>query len=133
MIGLDTNVIVRYLAQDDPKQSSAATRLFESTLSADNPGHVATISLAEVAWVLRSGYGASREEIATAIEGLLTSNALSFEHKPLVWRALRQYLGTTADFADCLTGQINAAAGCDATLTFDRTAAALPEFRPLSS
>lgn len=132
MIGLDTNVIIRYLAQDDPRQGSAAARLFEATLSEDNLGYVASISLAEVAWVLKSGYGASREEIATAIEGLLTSKVLSFEHKPLVWRALREYLGTTADFADCLIGQINAAAGCEATLTFDRTAAALPEFRRLS-
>ena len=52
MIGLDTNVIVRYVVQDDPRQSAAATRLMEKTLSAENPGFVAVVTLCEVAWVL---------------------------------------------------------------------------------
>ena len=79
MIGLDTNVIVRYLVQDDPKQCAAANRLFEGVLSNQNPGFVSAVSLCEIAWVLAECYSADRAQIRTAIEALLAAKQIAVE------------------------------------------------------
>jgi predicted nucleic-acid-binding protein len=71
MIGLDTNVLVRYLAQDDPAQSLKATELIERRLTEDEPGFISVVAMAEVAWVLERAYGLADQEIAAAIEGVL--------------------------------------------------------------
>jgi predicted nucleic-acid-binding protein len=131
VIGLDTNVLVRYFAQDDPRQSKAARSLIDITLTRDAPGHVASISLAEFAWVLKRLYAATRDEIADAIEGLLTAPTIAVEHKGLVWKALREYRASTVGFSDCLIAQINLSAGCATTVTFDKTAAKSAGFRLL--
>lgn len=122
MIGLDTNVIVRYIMQDDPKQSSLATRVIES-LSADAPGFVPLVSMVELGWVLQSAYGLNRSQLIEAIAALLRTKELLVECAELVWRALRQLQGTNADFADCLISLSASAAGCTRTMTFDRGAA----------
>ena len=131
MIGLDTNVIVRYLVQDDAKQSAAATRFIERTLSPENPGFIASITLCEIAWVLAECYQADRRRIRTVIEGLLAARQLSVEEPDVVWRALRAWDASAADFSDALTGEIVAARGGEKTLTFDRAAAKLPGFELL--
>lgn len=132
MIGLDTNVVVRYLAQDDPKQSAAATRVFERVLSADNPGFVSAVVLCELAWVLAECYAADRARIRAAIEGLLASRQLSVEAPDLVRRALRAWGESAADFADALIGEVARASGADKTVTFDRDASRLPGFELLA-
>jgi predicted nucleic-acid-binding protein len=124
MTGLDTNVIVRYLVQDDPDQSAAATRVLE-TLTTDAPGFVSAISIVELVWVLQSCYQAARDEIQGVIEGLLRSRQLVVERAELVWQSLRIFAKGNADFADCLIERSGHAAGCDHTLTFDQNAAKL--------
>ena len=132
MIGIDTNVLVRYLAQDDPKQSAVATRFIEGRVSADNPGFVSTVTLCEIAWVLVESYGADRKRIRAAVEGLLATKQLVIERSEPVWKALRAWEGVSADFSDALIGQLAIAHGGEKTVTFDRTAARLPGFELLT-
>lgn len=132
MIGIDTNVLVRYLTQDDPKQSAVATRFIEGSLSAENPGFVSTITLCEIAWVLAERYGADRKRIRATVEGLLATKQLVIERAELVWKALRAWEGVPAEFSDALIGQIALADGSEKTVTFDRTAARLPGFELLA-
>lgn len=122
MIGLDTNVLVRYLAQDDPKQSRQAALLIES-LTPANPGFVSTVALVEALWVMEVAYGAARTRLAEIVEVLLQTDALIVEAAELVWRALYSYRSGKADFSDHLIHQVGKAAGCEFTATFDRAAA----------
>lgn len=131
MVGLDTNVVVRYLAQDDPRQAAAATRVFEKVLAPDNPGFVSCIVLCELAWVLAECYGADAGRIRKALEGLLASRQLVVESPELVRRAIRAWAESGADFADALIGALAAHHGASGTLTFDRAAAKLPGFELL--
>lgn len=131
MIGLDTNVIVRYVTQDDDRQSAAASRLFERILTAEQPGFVGLITLCEVAWVLGDCYDAGKARIATVIEGLLGSRQLVVEDAEVVWKALRTWDKSSADFSDALIGQILHARGCEKVVTFDKAAARLPGFELL--
>ena len=131
MIGLDANVIVRYVTQDDPRQSAAATRLFEKALSAENPGFVSAITLCEVCWVLADCYDADRERIRGVLEGLLGSKQVVVESSELAWKALRAWQGSSADFSDALIGEIAAAHSAEEVATFDKASAKLPRFRLL--
>jgi predicted nucleic-acid-binding protein len=117
VIGLDTNVLVRYLMQDDPRQSARVNRLIES-LTADEPGYVPLVSLIEMVWVLTGSYGLSRVQLAAALDALLRSKELVVDRADLVKQALSRY-GSGADFADVLIERLAAAAGCSATLTLD--------------
>ena len=96
MIGLDTNVVVRYVVQDEPRQSAAATQLMEKTLSAENPGFVALVTLCEIAWVLAECYQADRQRIRAVVEGLLGTKQILVESPELVWKALRALFRGTA-------------------------------------
>ena len=123
MIGLDTNVLVRFITQDDGVQTPLATRLIESC-NAERPGFISLATLTEMVWVLRSFYDAPRERIQRVIETLLRSNGLRVERSELVWMALHAYIRGTADFADYLIERCGHDAGCDYSVTFDRDAAA---------
>lgn len=120
MIALDTNVLVRYIVQDEPRQAAAASRLIESRCTADDPGLVATIVVCELGWVLRRGYGYSRAQIAAVIRTILSVEELQVEAPDLTWRALRLYETGSADLADYLIGAGNRELGAAATFTFDR-------------
>ena len=122
MIGLDTNVLVRYIMQDDARQSPLATRLVES-LTAELPGFVPLVSLVELAWVLSSAYALERAQLVQAFEALLRTQELVVDRAETVWQALRVFQSSSADFADCLIERSAAAAGCDRTMTFDLGAA----------
>lgn len=123
MIGLDTNVVVRFLAQDDPVQSPVATRLI-SRLTRERPGFISAVVLAEISWVLSRAYKSSREDIAKALEGLLRSAELIIENAEAAYRALGAYQASpSAEFADALIAETAALAGASETVTFDRTAA----------
>ena len=128
MIGLDTNVVIRYVTQDEPRQAAAVNRLFEKTLSAENPGFVAAITLCEIAWVLADCYGASKAHIRDVIAGLLGSKQIVVESAELAWRALRVWENSSADFSDALIGQVASAHGAGKVLTFDKAAAKLGGF-----
>ena len=131
MIGLDTNVIVRYLAQDDARQAAIATRLIEGSLSAEARGFVSIITLAEVVWVMTSNYRAARTAVADIVEGLLTAPQLAIEKADVIWRALRAFRESKADFSDAMIVELGRDAGCAKTGTFDRHAAAHPGFEAL--
>ena len=121
MIGLDTNVLVRYIMQDDVRQSPLATLLVES-LSPQMPGFVPLVTIVELAWVLSSAYQLARTEIVEAFEALLRTKELIVDQAETVWKALRVFQGTNADFADCLIERSASTAGCEKTMTFDRGA-----------
>ena len=122
MIGLDTNVLVRYIMQDDAKQSPKATQLIES-LTVDAPGFFALVSVVELGWVLSTSYGLTREQLAQAIEALLRTKEIVIDRADQVLKALRVFKASSADFADCLIERAAASAGCDRTMTFDAGAA----------
>jgi predicted nucleic-acid-binding protein len=130
MIGLDTNVVLRYLAQDDALQSPIATRLFES-FNEESCGFISAVTMIEMVWVLQSSYDASREQICKVVETLLRSRGVIVEHSHLFWMALRTYSKGNADFSDCLIERYGNAAGCDYTLSFDRNAVSTTGIRLL--
>jgi predicted nucleic-acid-binding protein len=121
MIGLDTNVLVRYIMQDDAKQAALASRLVESL--ADSTGFIPLIVIAELSWVLTSAYSLSRQQLAEALEGVLRSKEWVVEKADIVWQAVRLFQSGSADFVDCLIFRSAAAAGCEKTMTFDKDAA----------
>ncbi len=123
MIGLDTNVVVRFLAQDDQVQSAIANR-FMSRLGREKPGFISSIVLAEITWVLSRAYKSSREDIARAVEGLLRSAELNVENADAAYRALAIYQASpSAEFADALIAETASLAGAAETVTFDKNAA----------
>jgi predicted nucleic-acid-binding protein len=133
MIGLDTNLVVRFLVQDDEAQAALASEVFAS-LSADHPGFIGSVVLTETSWVLAKAYKASREDIAGAIEGLLRSEEIIIENTEAAYRALAVYReGRTIDFADALIAETARLAGASETLTFDRRAAGESAMRLVSA
>jgi|SRR5208283_300277 len=128
MIGLDTNILVRYLTQDDPVQSAKATEILEKQLSEENPGYISIIVMVETVWVLDRAYGFKAQEIAAAIEGILQTDVLVVENEQDVFTAMLSYKAGEGAFADVLIAALAARAGCSHTLTFDRKAAKLPAF-----
>ena len=129
MIGLDTNVLVRYFTEDEPKQARLARALIETRLTRDAPGHVNVVTLAEVVWVLQRLYAAARDEIARVVDSLLAAPNVVIERKAAVRRALQAYAAApAAGFRDCLIAQLNAETGCETTLTFGKRAAKIAGF-----
>ena len=122
MIGLDTNILVRYIAQDDPTQSRRATLLIERECSESNPSFVGLVVLAEMVCVAESCYSASRGEQCQIVRRILETRQLIIREAETVWQALRLFEQGKADFADCLVERTAAAAGCDRTVTFDKAA-----------
>jgi predicted nucleic-acid-binding protein len=92
------------------------------TLTAENRGFVPVVVMVELAWVLSSAYDLDRDQLVGAFEGLLRTKEIVVERAEIVWRALRVFASSNADFADCLIERSAAAAGCERTMTFDRGA-----------
>jgi predicted nucleic-acid-binding protein len=120
MKGVDTNVLVRYLTQDDASQGKRATAVFERALAAGERIHVDTVVLCELVWVLRTAYGHERATVAATVDKLLDAAQLSIDDRDRVREAARRYTHGPGDFADYVLGLRNRSAGCDTTLTFDR-------------
>jgi predicted nucleic-acid-binding protein len=131
VIGLDTNVLVRYLVQDDPTQSARAAELIERRLSQTNPGYISLVAMVETTWVLDSAYGFSRREIASAIERILQADVFFVQDEQEVFTAMVALRSGKGSFADALIGELGSAAGCSCTYTFDRKATQLSTFRML--
>ncbi|MES2825492.1 MAG: type II toxin-antitoxin system VapC family toxin [Pseudomonadota bacterium] len=122
MIGIDTNVVIRYLTQDDPKQSAVANQLIETELSEKRLGFISHIVLVEILWVLESCYNQKKDSLITVIESLLTTKQIIIERAEIVHLALKKYRAANADFSDALILTVNEAAGCERTVTFDKKA-----------
>jgi predicted nucleic-acid-binding protein len=122
VIGLDTNVLVRFLAQDDRLQSPKADALMGSW-TAQNPGWLGVAAILELVWVLGSKNRFDRNAIVNALDRLLLQEEIVIEHAEAVRRASQLFRKGDADFADCLIASSAKAAGCVRTVTFDRKAA----------
>ena len=128
MIGLDTNVVVRYLAQDDPVQSPKATQIFERRLTEQEPGFISLVTMVETVWVLDTVYGLAAREIARAVERMLQADTLVIQNEQEVFTAMVALKSGQGSFADALVGALGAWAGCGSTLTFDRKAGRIQGF-----
>ena len=128
MLGIDTNVLVRFLTKDEPEQYEKARRIIRRGANGPDGIYVNQLVVLETEWVLRSVYGYSKAEIAAAISALLDAPELAFEDEPAIEEALFTWKKSSADFADCLIGARNHRAGCATTATFDAKAAKLPGF-----
>jgi predicted nucleic-acid-binding protein len=122
MIGIDTNVLLRYLVQDDPAQSATATRFFDA-LTSESRGFISIVTLSELYWVLDHSFKLSRAEILEILKELISSETLRFEQQEVVQQALAGYALGKADFDDYLIVTCAQLAGCDYIVTFDRDAA----------
>ena len=119
MIGLDTNILVRYLTQDDPIQSPKATEIIERQLTKGHPGFVSIVAMVETVWVLDRGYGLATHEIAAAVERMLQTDVLVVENEQEVFTAMIAHKERRGSFADGMIAALGAKAGCSCTLTFD--------------
>ena len=128
MIGLDTNILVRYLTQDDPVQAAQATTLIENRLSEDDPGFISIVAMAEMVWVLGRHYRFASGQIAAAIDRMLGTDTLIVESEQEVFEAMTALREGRGEFSDALIGSLSAKAGCSRVLTFDRKALQLPRF-----
>ena len=122
MIGLDTNVLVRYLTQDDAEQAALATAVIENELSATRPGFISLVVLVECIWVLGRLYRATAAEIHDIVEGFLGSSSVVVENRGVVVRALATARQNGASLPDAVIAASAFSAGCDKVLTFDRGA-----------
>ena len=130
MIGIDTNVLVRYLTHDDSTQTAAAMKMVDA-LSFESPGFLSLIVIAELVWVLAISYRCKKKEIEQVLENLLRTRELVIERADIVSQALRMFRGGQADFADCLIERSGRASGCNYTVTFDWKAVTGAGMRPL--
>jgi len=128
MIGLDTNILIRYLTQDDPVQAAKATEILERRLTPKSPGFVSVVTMVEVVWVLDRAYDLTAQEIAAAVERLLQVEVLSIENEQEVFTAMVALRQGRGSFADTLIAELGVRAGCTRTLTFDQKAARQPAF-----
>lgn len=131
MLGLDTNVLIRFLVNDDEEQFERARRLIGREVGNGESVLISLLVLLETEWVLRSRYGISKTQIIAAFSALLEAIELQFEDEPCVEEALFTWRESTADFADCLIDARHRALGCRATATFDTRASRLPGFVPV--
>ena len=128
MLGIDTNVLVRFLVRDDGIQFEKARKLIRREVAAGHRVFVNQLVLMETEWVLRSRYVVPKNQITEAISGLLNSTDIQFEDEPSIEEALFIWKESDADFADCRIAAKNRRMGCRATATFDRKASKLPGF-----
>ncbi len=131
MKGLDTNVLVRYLVQDDRAQGDRAARYIRESCTRDAPCYIAAIVLAELVWVLESAYGYEKPLIVEVLDRILAVSQFRIQDKDSVLAALGDFRTSRADYADCLLARVNRRAGCDHTVTFDRATRDLDGFRLL--
>lgn len=121
MIGVDTNVLVRYLAQDDPAQARRVDGVVSDALNSDARLHIDDIVLCETVWVLRAAYRLGKATIVEALDKVLSVTVFSFDDRELLRAALHDYREGMADFADYVIGRRNIRSGCQHTVTFDRS------------
>jgi predicted nucleic-acid-binding protein len=128
MIGLDTNVLVRFLVRDDQLQFEKAQRLIQDAAKRGEAVLISQLVLLETEWVLRSRYALDKQSIIAALSGLLDSVELTIEDEPSVEQAVFVWRGSSAEFADCLIGARHTNLGCRATASFDSSALRIPGF-----
>ncbi len=120
MTGLDTNVLVRFLTEDDPVQSRRAAAWIATTAARGARCYVSAVVLCEMAWVLAGAYEVSKADLLVTLDRLLDTTQFVIGNKDVVRRAVEAYRTGRADFADYVIGELHRDAECDTTVTFDR-------------
>jgi predicted nucleic-acid-binding protein len=120
VIGVDTNVLVRYLTQDDPAQARKVDTFVATAIESGDRLHVDDIVLCELVWVLRAAYRFGKPVIAKALDKVMSTGIFAFDDRELLRAALSDYVEGEGDFSDYVIGRRNARAGCEHTVTFDR-------------
>ena len=131
MIGLDTNVVLRYLLQDDRAQSLRVNDFIDRHISENDPGFINLATVLEIVWVLRSSFQRTPAQIAAHLEHLLAVESFQIQNEQQVFEAAYALKHGTGEFEDALIGALNAWAGCPYTATFDKKATRLSYFRGL--
>ncbi len=131
MIGIDTNVLIRYLTQDDPVQSPKATAFIERTLSEASPGFVSVVAFAETAWVLDRVFGYERPQLVEALKRVLEAEVFVVEHEREAYSAIEVLEDGRGSFGDGIIAALGHSAGCDRTVTFDEKATRIRQFERL--
>lgn len=119
MLGIDTNILVRYLTQDDKKQAEVVTNFFSKQHN-DSSIFINCIVLCELVWVLESAYNYSKDLIAKVLDKILQTKQFKIDNSAAAQRALHAYKKYGADFADHLIAEINYTHGCNDTVSFDK-------------
>ena len=128
MIGLDSNILIRYVTQDDPIQSAKAAEIIEQRLTEESPGFVSVVAMVETVWVLDRAYNLASQEIAAAVERMLQTAVLVVENEQEIFTAMIALKEGKGSFADAVIAALGSRAGCSCTLTFDRKALRLSGF-----
>ena len=123
MIGLDTNILIRYITQDDKIQAKQASNFIEENCTANKPGFINQIVLCEINWVLKHAYGYKKEIRIEVLDKLLQTRELIVENSENAILALSYYKTGSADFSDYLIAVSNSELGCTYSVTFDKKAA----------
>ena len=122
MIGIDTNVLIRYITQDDKTQSKKANNLIEQELSESVFGFVTLVSLIEIVWVLESCYEQKKSDLINVVGALLTTKQIKIERSDIAYLALKDFESGNGDFSDAVIARLSKAAGCTKVVTFDKKA-----------
>jgi predicted nucleic-acid-binding protein len=128
MKAVDTNILARYLRDDDPVQSRRAAHFIQRAIRQNEPLYLNHVVLCELVWILSAVYEHRKDEIIKIIEAVLLTGQFHIENKGSVEAALEDFKMSKADFPDCLIGHRNLAVGCESTLTFDRNLRNIPSF-----
>lgn len=129
MIGIDTNVLVRYIIQDDEQQAKKANQFIETQLTKESPGIISKIVLCELTWVLSTAYAYPKIQIVEVIQQILITQEFLIEDSENAFKALQRYKNQSAGFADCLVAQTHKAMGAEYTVSFDKKALQSKLFR----
>jgi len=131
MMGLDTNILVRYITQDDPQQCAKVNALFDKQISQENSAVISKIVLSELTWVLSHAYGYSREQIALVIQQIIITQEFVIEDSESAIKALQDYQTGKAGFADYFLARTHLAMGAKHTVSFDKKALQNNLFQPV--
>lgn len=133
MIGIDTNILVRYLVQDDMQQALVAANLINQHKGKPKSLFISNIVICELIWVLERGYKYNKKDIISVLQAILSTIEFNFEYYKILWLSIIQFEKNNADFSDILIGQIALLKGCEYTITFDTKASNLQEFKLASN
>jgi len=128
MIGLDTNILIRYLTQDDKEQAALATKLIEEQTGIPHSIFINNIVLCELIWVLDRGYKYKKENIICVLRHIFSTEEFAFENQNILWEALDEFENNSLDFSDALIANINHTKGCKKSYTFDKEASLSRKF-----
>ena len=131
MIGIDTNVLARYLIEDDEKQTQKAVELIDK-YSGDNAAiFINNIVICELVWVLKRGYNYPKPQLVKLLKEIITTIEFCVEDSKVLWESISEYENSSVDFSDILIGNFNVARGCIHSFTFDKKASNLESFSPI--